>query len=56
MSVIVEVTKTYEDAKLGVCKERGELFYADRIRAQQLVNAGVAKVVHEDQVAQKKEQ
>ena len=34
MSVIVEVTKTYEDAQLKTRKERGELFRTDRIRAQ----------------------
>lgn len=55
MSVIVEVTKTYEDAQLKALKECGELFWTDRIRAQQLVKAGVAKVVHEDQTPAKAE-
>ncbi len=53
MSVIVEVTKTYEDAQLKIRKERGELFRTDRIRAQQLVRAGVAKVIFEDPVPAK---
>lgn len=55
MSVIVEVTKTYEDAQLKTRKERGELFRADRIRAQQLVRAGVAKVIFEDPIPGKGE-
>lgn len=56
MSVIVEVTKTYEDAQLKVRKERGELFWTTKARAQTLVNAGVAKVIFEDPVPVKTEQ
>lgn len=54
MSVIVEVVKTYEDAQRKETKERGDLFRTDRIRAQQLVRAGVAKVVFEEQVPTQK--
>lgn len=55
MSVIVEVTKTYEDAQLKVRKERGELFRTTKARAQTLVNAGVAKVIFEDPIPAKRE-
>lgn len=55
MSVIVEVTRTYEDAQLKVRKERGELFRVTKARAQVLVSAGVAKVIFEDPIPAKED-
>lgn len=51
--VIVEVTKTYNDKNLNARKAKGDLFKTDRIRAQELVSAGVAKVIFEEQVPDK---
>lgn len=53
--VVVEVTKTYNDSKLNTKKTKGDLFKTDRIRAQELVSAGVAKVLFEKPVPTKGE-
>ena len=53
--VVVEVTKTYNDSRLNTQKTKGDLFKTDRIRAQKLVSAGVAKVLFEELVPTKGE-
>lgn len=53
--VIVEVVKPYNDAELRVGKNPGDLFRTTPGRAAVLVNAGVAKVIlDEDPKTEKK--
>lgn len=53
--VVVEVTKTYNDSRLNAKKTKGDLFKTDRLRVQELVSAGVAKVLFEEPVPTKGE-
>lgn len=43
--VIVEVIKPYRDRKFHRDKRPGDLFRTERSRAQELVKAGVAKII-----------